>query len=46
MCGYLKVAYGVQPSYDLYGKLEGMSKKFKEMLGKAKEAPAAGENPA
>lgn len=46
MCGYLKVAYGAQPSYDLYGKLEGMSKKFKEMLGKSKEAPAAGANPA
>lgn len=47
MCGYLKVAYGAQPSYDLYAKLEGMSKKFKEMLGKSKEAPnTAGANPA
>jgi len=41
MSAYLKVAYGAQPSYDLYGKLEGMSKKFKELLGKARS-----ENPA
>jgi len=48
MCGYLKVAYGAVPSYDLYGKLEGMSKKFKEMLGKSREAsaPGAEANPA
>lgn len=40
MCGYLKVAYGVQPSFDLYAKLEGMSKKFKELLGKSRDNPA------
>ncbi len=39
MTNYLKVAYGAQPSYDLYGKLQGMSKKFKELLGKSQEAP-------
>jgi hypothetical protein len=39
MCSYLKVAYGAQPSYDLYGKLQGMSKKFKELFGKSQEAP-------
>lgn len=39
MTSYLKVAYGAQPSYDLYGKLQGMSKKFKELFGKAQEAP-------
>lgn len=39
MTNYLKVAYGAQPSYDLYGKLQGMSKKFKELFGKAQEAP-------
>lgn len=38
MTNYLKVAYGAQPSYDLYGKLQGMSKKFKELFGKAQEA--------
>lgn len=37
MCGYLKVAYGAQPSYDLYGKLQGMSKKFAELFGKAQQ---------
>ena len=48
MCGYLKVAHGAEPSYDLYGKLEGMSKKFKEMVGKSKEIPTTGTgaNPA
>lgn len=39
MTSYLKVAYGAQPSYDLYGKLQGMSSKFKELFGKAQEAP-------
>ncbi|HHW22486.1 MAG TPA: hypothetical protein GXX26_06335 [Clostridiaceae bacterium] len=39
MCSYLKVAYGTEPSYDLYGKLQGMSKKFKELFGKSQEAP-------
>ncbi len=34
---YLKVAYGAQPSYDLYGKLQGMSKKFAELFGKAQQ---------
>lgn len=42
MCGYLKVAYGTEPSYDLYGKLENMSKKFKEMVGKSKEVSHTG----
>lgn len=42
MSGYLKVAYGAQPSVDLYGKLEGMSKKFKELLGKSRDNPAPG----
>ncbi|MDI9515221.1 MAG: hypothetical protein GX384_08420 [Clostridiaceae bacterium] len=48
MCGYLKVAYGAEPSYDLHGKLQGMSKKFKEMVGKSNEAPSTGTgaNPA
>ena len=46
MCGYLKVAYGAQPSYDLYGKLQGMSKKFKELFGKSQEAQNTGANPA
>jgi hypothetical protein len=45
MSGYLKVAYGAQPSVDLYAKLEGMSKKFKELLGKSKEAPAPAAEP-
>ncbi|HBR02222.1 MAG TPA: hypothetical protein DD738_06400 [Ruminiclostridium sp.] len=36
---YLQVAYGAQPSYDLYGKLQGMSKKFAELLGKSRPAP-------
>jgi len=40
MTNYLKVAYGAQPSYDLYEKLSGMSKKFKELFGKAKEPQA------
>ncbi len=39
MTSYLKVAYGAQPSYDLYGKLQGMSKKFSELFGKAQQAP-------
>ena len=43
LCGYLKVAYGAEPSYDLYGKLEGMSKKFKEMVGKSREAAPGAE---
>jgi len=38
MTNYLKVAYGAEPSYDLYGKLQGMSKKFKELFGKSQEA--------
>jgi len=41
MTNYLKVAYGAQPSYDLYGKLQGMSKKFKELFGKSQEAQNA-----
>jgi hypothetical protein len=46
MSAYLKVAYGAQPSYDLYGKLEGMSKKFKELLGKARnENPSTASGP-
>ncbi len=39
MTSYLKVAYGAQPSYDLYGKLQGMSKKFAELFGKSQQAP-------
>jgi hypothetical protein len=39
---YIKVAYGAEPSYDLYGKLKGMSKKFGELVGKAQE-PAGQE---
>lgn len=39
MTSYLKVAYGAQPSYDLYGKLQNMSKKFAELFGKAQQAP-------
>lgn len=34
---YIKVAYGTEPSYDLYGKLNSMSKKFRELSGKAQE---------
>lgn len=41
MSAYLKVSYGTQPSFDLYGKLEGMSKKFKELFGKARQETAA-----
>jgi hypothetical protein len=37
MTNYLKVAYGAQPSYDLYGKLQNMSKKFAELFGKAQQ---------
>ena len=42
------MAYGAEPSYDLHGKLQGMSKKFKEMVGKSNEAPSTGTgaNPA
>lgn len=42
---YLQAAWGQQPSYDLYGKVEGMSRKFGEILGKAREgmaSPSAG----
>lgn len=46
MTSYLKVAYGAQPSYDLYGKLQGMSKKFKELFGKSQEAQNTGAGPA
>ncbi len=41
---YLQVAYGQQPSYDLYSKVEGMSKKFGEIMGKARESMAPGSN--
>lgn len=46
MTNYLKVAYGAQPSYDLYEKLSGMSKKFKELFGKAQEPQNTAANPA
>lgn len=51
MTSYLKVAHGTQPSYDLYSKLQGMSKKFKELFGKSQEAqntasPIMPNNPA
>ncbi len=39
---YLQVAYGQQPAYDLYAKVEGMSKKFGDIMGKAREGMAAG----
>lgn len=39
---YLQVAYNQQPAYDLYGKVEGMSKKFGQIMGKAREGMAAG----
>ncbi|HHU91125.1 MAG TPA: hypothetical protein GXZ22_08750 [Clostridiaceae bacterium] len=45
MTSYLKVAYGAEPSYDLYGKLQGMSKKFKELFGKSQEAQNTGATP-
>lgn len=38
MTNYLKVSYGTQPSYDLYSKLQGISKKFRDLLGKSQEA--------
>lgn len=37
MTSYLKVAYGAQPSVDLYEKLKGMSKKFSQLFGKSQE---------
>ncbi|MGI6084110.1 MAG: hypothetical protein ACOYIF_01535 [Acetivibrionales bacterium] len=45
MTNYLKVAYGAQPSYDLYSKLQGMSKKFKELFGKSQESQNTAANP-
>ncbi len=39
---YLQVAYNQEPAYDLYGKVEGMSKKFGQIMGKAREGMAAG----
>lgn len=39
MDGYLKVAYNQVPAMDLYAKVEGMSKKFRDILGKAGPNP-------
>ena len=42
MAGYMEVAPTTQISYDLYGKLSGMSSSFKELLRKGKaEGPTA-----
>ncbi|NMA66119.1 MAG: hypothetical protein GX957_07740 [Clostridiaceae bacterium] len=42
MNNYLKVAYGTEPSYDLYEKLKGMSKKFRELVGKTNQPSGEG----
>lgn len=38
MTGYLQVAYNGVPAMDLYAKVQGMSKKFNEIVGKAGES--------
>jgi len=45
VCKYLKVALVQEPSYNLYGKLSGMSKEFKEIINNAnKEATPVAAN--